>query len=506
MGSISRPVKLQHCLPHMGEMTLIQIILGIGMLLVNGPVISDGWMESENATSKGLVKEEVRVLCEKLEEDEYDQNRTLWKLKMIPVEDIFSHKKVTKYKSVGLFSTSLDITYGQLEDLMTEQWIENKFDKLLQKRLENRETKMPGQAFKVNALVVVDKTLNRLVANSSQFVKEFLPLVNHLLGSVRIEIKIIDILLESSQINYGFIEPLDEEHGLKTLQPSSAFLWEVQKRKPDYDVVLLMSGLNICERTGSSDPPFSCNVAGSARQYVSDWPFYRKHSCAHKHAIIEVLNPHDTVSKWLTAAVAAHEIVHLIGSTQHDGEDDYYGGGPGGGDCREEDGHIMAPSLAVGSLYRLCKDFDPWSQCTIQQVKFYTSDWTQFCPGSFFTRHERPLYYGLLILPIAAIAVLLYFLKKKQLAKNNKAEDVTDESRTQATAVWCVVCGVPLADADIDKDTDTDTDADVAEQEHNAEPQQVIGAYCKNYFDHPEIFNWQSISIVFKQLISELDP
>ena len=82
MGSISRPVKLQHCLPHMGEMTLIQIILGIGMLLVNGPVISDGWMESENATSKGLAKEEVRVLCEKLEEDEYDQNRTLWKFKV----------------------------------------------------------------------------------------------------------------------------------------------------------------------------------------------------------------------------------------------------------------------------------------------------------------------------------------------------------------------------------------------------------------------------------------
>ena len=160
---------------------------------------------------------------------------------------------------------------------MTKKWIENKFEEQLMNKLENRETEMPGRTFTVDALVVVDKTLNSMVADSNQFIKEFLPLVNHLLGSVRIEIKIIDIILESSQINYGFIESLDEGHGLKTLQPSSAFLWEVQKRKLDYDVVLLMSGLNICEGSGSPDPPFSCNIAGSARQYVSDWPFYRKH-------------------------------------------------------------------------------------------------------------------------------------------------------------------------------------------------------------------------------------
>ena len=64
----------------------------------------------------------------------------------------------------------------------------------------------------------------------------------------------------------------------------------------------------------------------------------------------------------------------LIGSTQHDGEDDYYGGGPGGQYCRGESRQIMSPGLSKASLYRLCKDHELWSKCTIQQVKFYTVD------------------------------------------------------------------------------------------------------------------------------------
>lgn len=41
-------------------------------------------IETENATSKG----ERSVLCEELEEEKYDRNNTLWKLVMIPAEDI----------------------------------------------------------------------------------------------------------------------------------------------------------------------------------------------------------------------------------------------------------------------------------------------------------------------------------------------------------------------------------------------------------------------------------
>ena len=49
---------------------------------------------------------------------------------------------------------------------------------------------------------------------------------------------------------------------------------------------------------------------------------------------------------------------------------------------------------------------------------------------------------------------------------------------------------------------------DLPDQELNAEPQQVIGAnllVVLYFFEHPEVFNWQSISLVFKRLISELD-
>ena len=89
---------------------------------------------------------------------------------------------------------------------------------------------------------------------------------------------------------------------------------------------------------------------------------------------------------------------------------------------------MMAPSISIVRLYRVCKDFEPWSECTIQQVKFYTTDWTRFCPGSFFTYHEKPLYYGLLTLMMVALAALLYFFRKKQLAKDKETASPKDET------------------------------------------------------------------------------
>ena len=89
---------------------------------------------------------------------------------------------------------------------------------------------------------------------------------------------------------------------------------------------------------------------------------------------------------------------------------------------------MMAPSISIVRLYRVCKDFEPWSECTIQQVKFYTTDWTRFCPGSFFTYHEKPLFYGLLILFMVALAALLYFFRKKQLAKDKETASPRDET------------------------------------------------------------------------------
>ena len=412
-------------------MTPVQMILSIGVLIVNGSIISDGWnqtTESVNTISKDQVEKELNLLCEKLDEKKYDQNRTLWKLKMIPVESWVSEEKVIRKKSVGLFSWSLNISYEKLKDLLTQQWIEDKFHELQQKSFENRKSVIPGRILPVNALVVVDKALDSMVANSIQFVKEFIPLVNHLLRSIRIEIKISDIVLESSQKNFAFLEPLDEQHGLRNLHKPSAAFWEAQTRDLSHDIVLVMSGLNICLITGSYDQPFNCKYAGFARQLVSGWPFYRKHSCAHKTAIVEVQNPDDTVSKWQAASTTAHEIVHLIGNTQHDGEDDHYGGGPGGQDCRGENLHMMAPSISFVRLYRVCKDFELWSECTIQQVKFYTTDWTRFCPGSFFTYHEKPLYYGLPILLMVALAALLYFFRKKQLAKDKETASLKDET------------------------------------------------------------------------------
>ena len=119
-----------------------------------------------------------------------------------------------------------------------------------------------------------------------------------------------------------------------------------------------------------------------------------------------------------------HPIVHLIGDTQHDGTDGYVGGGPGGQDCRKENQHVMAPARDLTDLYQVCKDFQPWPQCTIEQVKFFTSSWTKFCPGSFFTLYETPFYYGLLILLFAALTIIIvmycYFSWKKEGSNKDK--------------------------------------------------------------------------------------
>ena len=96
--------------------------------------------------------------------------------------------------------------------------------------------------------------------------------------------------------------------------------------------------LDICNKTGLLSQDFDCQVAGFAQKYVTGWPFYRSHNCAYKNAVIEVLNTSDFVPspKWLTASTTAHEIAHLIGNTEHDGEEEFYGGGPGGEAVEEE--------------------------------------------------------------------------------------------------------------------------------------------------------------------------
>ena len=427
----------------MGQITPVHVIIAIiGVLLVNGSTQED--RGDGTASTEGEIEEEVGLLCDELEEEKYSQNMTRFKLNVLPVESWKRHEKVSSLWSVGFISQSLDVTYEQLLDLLTPQWIEDEFDKEQKRKMEQKKTVIPQNPLQVNAVVVVDNALDNMVANSTQFVTEFFPLVNHLLGSIGIEIRITDILLESPERRFGLIHPLDDKHGLKDLyNPSAALQWEVEKRELNPDVVLMLSGLDICQRIDSADQTFTksydgkpkksfdCSVLGSAGQPVSSWPFYREHNCAYRVAVIEVEKPEDRISRWLTAIVAAHEVVHLIGSTSHDGEDDQ-GGGPGGQDCTEENKHIMAPTRDVASLYRMCKAYEPWSECTIRQVEFYTANWTRFCPGSFFTHRENPLY-ALLILPSAAILALVFFCFKKRSRRVKKLlEDETERLKAEA--------------------------------------------------------------------------
>ena len=54
-------------------------------------------------------------------------------------------------------------------------------------------------------------------------------------------------------------------------------------------------------------------------------PFFRTNDCNYKTPIIEVQNLTDVVGKWTTAAMAAHEVVHLIGMVKVSGGEEGQG-------------------------------------------------------------------------------------------------------------------------------------------------------------------------------------
>ena len=116
----------------MGQLTPVHVIIAIiGVLLANGSTQDDRGDEptgNARASFKEEIQEEVGLLCGELEE-KYSQNMTRFKLNALPVESWKRHEKVSSLWSVGFFFQSLDVTYEQLLDLLTPQWIEDVFDK-----------------------------------------------------------------------------------------------------------------------------------------------------------------------------------------------------------------------------------------------------------------------------------------------------------------------------------------------------------------------------------------
>ena len=152
---------------------------------------------------RAKVEKDMNLLCEKLEEEQFDQNKTLFKLKLLPVDIVFS--QVKSLLNVGLFSPSVSLSERQIEELVTVQWIEDQFEKEQQKRLEKKKSAMLAtKTLPVNALVIVDQALDNMLVNSRQFVEDFFPLVNHILGSVGIKIRISDVLLPTFPSTYSF--------------------------------------------------------------------------------------------------------------------------------------------------------------------------------------------------------------------------------------------------------------------------------------------------------------
>ena len=138
----------------MGQITPAHVILALAVLLVNGSIQDKGYEPTENLKESFVKKipEEVDLLCEELEEEKYSLNKTLFKLRVLPVERWWSQEKVSRLWSVGFFSSSLKMSDEQLIDLLTPQWIEDEFEKEQKKKGEKKKIVIPQKALQVNAL------------------------------------------------------------------------------------------------------------------------------------------------------------------------------------------------------------------------------------------------------------------------------------------------------------------------------------------------------------------
>ena len=85
---------------------------------------------------------------------------------LLPVESWFSQENIPQLQSLG--SVSLNISDDQLLDLLDPHWIEDQFEKQQQQKKLEKKIVIPQKALQVNALVVVDEALDKMVANSSK--------------------------------------------------------------------------------------------------------------------------------------------------------------------------------------------------------------------------------------------------------------------------------------------------------------------------------------------------
>ena len=100
----------------------------------------------------------------------------------------------------------------------------------------------------------------------------------------------------------------------------------------------------------------------------------------------------------------------------------------------------MAPSSSFSHLYRICKNQELWSRCTIKQVERFTSNWDNVCPKSsavnetsttktwdehIFLWREYILFgcFIAIVLDLAYCGVLVYNWKKRGTYKPSECKD-----------------------------------------------------------------------------------
>lgn len=224
-------------------------------------------------------------------------------------------------------------------------------------------------------LIVVDEALHTKLGSSSTKTKEYVTLFMSAVNlrfkdnmkTLNVELSIVDIdIIKSSEesvdyISNNIVAP-DSLDAKATLSALGSHYFSNPRNDIVYDMVLVLTGLNLCIHKGRS-----CQKSTAGYAYVGGAcrsnPYLKK---------INAVGIIEDDGGYSGAVVAAHEIGHLLGAT-HDGTaSPSYMKGPSARSCAWSQGYIM-------SDLRRTKRGLQWSKCSESQMFSYLSSGASSC-------------------------------------------------------------------------------------------------------------------------------
>ena len=144
---------------HSAQAAMAQTAQAFVFLIFGGLTAVGTSLLQVTAPSERHVENELEWLCEKLDEEEYDEARAQWKVKMLPVEKVSRQNRILR----NMWSEK-QISFDQWQFALNK-WVEDEFEKHQRELDQMRKSRTVVKILEVIAFVIIDK---EMVVNSGQ--------------------------------------------------------------------------------------------------------------------------------------------------------------------------------------------------------------------------------------------------------------------------------------------------------------------------------------------------